>query len=513
MKLNLKPRAIDFVLLILAFALVGFYVLFAGGGFPLDDSWIHQTYGRNLGTLGEWSFIPGQSSAASTSPLYTLILALGYRLGVDFRLWTHGIGAMTLAITGMIGVRFGEQFGGRRVGIVTGLALVAAWHLIWAAGSGMETAMFGMLTLGLIRFATRSAGQRSFWDGIAFGILGGLTTLARPEGVVLVALFGLKIFLTAENAEDAERKDFGHRIVWMIAALVGFAVLVAPYLIYNWEITGGILPNTAAAKRAQAAALFELPYLSRYVRMLIPLLAGGQILLIPGIVMFAIRAIRERSAARALLLTWGFGLIAIYAAWLPLDMQHGRYVMPALPALIVAGVIGTSELLRAGRKHLITRVATNGLAISTGAIFGILALSFVSVYRQDVAIIDGDMLRAAKWIEENVPTNELLAIHDIGAVGYFAPRPMLDIGGLISPEVIPIIRDGDALWAMLESRRARYLMAYSYQTPHENPNDPRLCLLYVSHNPVTTAAGGTEMMIFRILSEDEPRTSCLESEN
>ena len=54
---------------LLALLLVTIYVLAAGGSFPLDDSWIHQTYGRNLALNGEWAFLPGKPSAASTSPL------------------------------------------------------------------------------------------------------------------------------------------------------------------------------------------------------------------------------------------------------------------------------------------------------------------------------------------------------------------------------------------------------------------------------------------------------------
>ncbi|MEZ6074072.1 MAG: hypothetical protein R3C10_28290, partial [Pirellulales bacterium] len=43
-------------------------------GFPLDDSWIHQTYARNLADFGEWSFVPGTPSAGSTAPLYSTLL-------------------------------------------------------------------------------------------------------------------------------------------------------------------------------------------------------------------------------------------------------------------------------------------------------------------------------------------------------------------------------------------------------------------------------------------------------
>ena len=57
-------------------------------GFPLDDAWIHQTYARNLGVNGEWSFIPGQASAGSTAPLWTMVLAIGHALGTGPFLWT-----------------------------------------------------------------------------------------------------------------------------------------------------------------------------------------------------------------------------------------------------------------------------------------------------------------------------------------------------------------------------------------------------------------------------------------
>ncbi|HUS83758.1 MAG TPA: hypothetical protein VMX56_01330, partial [Anaerolineales bacterium] len=61
-------------------------------GFPLDDAWIHQTYARNLGEMGEWSFIPGQSSAGSTAPLWSALIAIGYLLKIPYRWWTYGIG-------------------------------------------------------------------------------------------------------------------------------------------------------------------------------------------------------------------------------------------------------------------------------------------------------------------------------------------------------------------------------------------------------------------------------------
>src|SRR5690606_1423380 len=98
-----------------------------------------------------------------------------------------------------------------------------------------------------------------------------------------------------------------------------------------------------------------------------------------------------------------------------------------------------------------------------------------ATYARDVRIIDEEMVTAAHWIRDNVPPEDLLAIHDIGAVGYFAPRSLLDIAGLVSPELIPLIGDEAATWAFLEAQGARYLMAFPNQVPGGEVDDPHLC--------------------------------------
>src|SRR5688500_1156110 len=126
-------RRTDIALLLISAALVAYYVAVSGGGFPLDDSWIHQTYGRNLGQFGEWAFLRGQASAASTSPLYTVLLALGYALGVPIALWTHGLGVLALAGAGMLAVRLVERLDAkaRWLPLIAGITVVGNWHLIW----------------------------------------------------------------------------------------------------------------------------------------------------------------------------------------------------------------------------------------------------------------------------------------------------------------------------------------------------------------------------------------------
>ena len=53
-----KVAGRDLVYVLLSAVVVGVYVLAADGRFPLDDSWIHQVYARNLADFGEWALFP-----------------------------------------------------------------------------------------------------------------------------------------------------------------------------------------------------------------------------------------------------------------------------------------------------------------------------------------------------------------------------------------------------------------------------------------------------------------------
>lgn len=515
---NLLRR--DLLIVIVAILLGLLYVAVGGGGFPLDDSWIHQTYGRNLAQSGEWAFTPGIPSTASTSPVYTVLLAIGYALNIPFLFWTHGLGIAALAVTGLVGARTAEQLlpDYKRAGLYAGLALVAAWHLLWAAGAGMETMLFSMGTLVTIWLAWRELRPRPsitlpsitltsrLTRGIVFGVACGSLTLARPEGALLVGLLGLALLIARPNMTWRDIFVYGG------AAVLAFILVLLPYLSFNLQVTGGLLPNTAASKRADLAVLFERPYLQRVIDMLVPLAAGAQILLIPGVLAYTAVRLRDlRGNKHALLLlvplAWSMGLVLLYAAYLPAFFQHGRYVIPSLPSFIVCGAVGTCILLRRKPRTMSGRILTRGLVAALVITYGLMALVLgLEAYAKDVEIIDNEMVPAAHFIRDNIPQDELMAIHDIGAVGYFASRPIIDLAGLVSPELLPVIPvelNGEAVWQILRKRDARYVMGFADQVPGGDPNDPRLCPVFRARGMDAEVSDVYNMSIYRIDWEHE----------
>jgi hypothetical protein len=515
---------------ILAALGIGVYVLAAAimheVGYPLDDAWIHQTYARNLAQRGEWAFVPGESSAASTSPLFTVLLAAGYFLQIPHFAWTFTLGILALAGAGWIGRRLSiVMFPGlKHAGFWTALALVTSWHLIWAASSGMETMLFSSLSLAVVGLAWRALPDNrppdridhAFRRGAVLGLTGAALTLARPEGVGLVALAVFLVPLARPRTDRNDSRRLG--LAWAGGVAIVWAVGVAPYLLWNYHISGEALPATSAAKQAEYAIFREHWSLAeQYGRLLLPLLGGSLIVLVPGIVAgvygFARRIPRERHMILFLLpLGWACLLLSAYAVRLPANYQHGRYVMPILPHLMLYGVGGTLVLLRAGRRRPAARVLSRSLALSavlvTAGFWGIGAQQ----YARDVRIINTEMVDAARWVERHVPPDDLLAVHDIGALGYFAPRPIFDLAGLVSPEVVPIIRDKQALMQMMCTHGVRYLMVFPDQRPAE-PDDPRLGTereydadlgrdvvkpLFRTEAPYARQAGGNNMLVYQL---------------
>jgi len=140
-------------------------------GFPLDDSWIHLTYARNLVTNREWAFQPGLPSAGSTSPLWTALLAVGFLGSLAPYIWTYFLGGLILFGLGWLGeyvVRALRPDYHPQLPWV-GLFFVAEWHMVWSAASGMETLLHALLVTTVLGMLLTHS--RRF---LAMGMLAGL---------------------------------------------------------------------------------------------------------------------------------------------------------------------------------------------------------------------------------------------------------------------------------------------------------------------------------------------------
>jgi hypothetical protein len=503
-----------------------FYLLVAAlgfdvTGFPLDDAWIHQTYARNLAATGQWAFVPGQTSAGSTSPLWSLLLSLGYWLGVPYQAWTYGLGIVALGLTGWTVTRLGLRFFPTKpwAGPVAGLLCVLEWHLVWASVSGMETMLYTWLSVLVVEVWLVAESRSTLKDGsreedpgqiwrsifglwLGLGVIGGLLALTRPEGLGLIGLIGLALGWRL-------RRTPGRLLRTWLAIGIGLALPVIPYLVFHYATTGFPLPNTFYAKQEEYQALLALyPVWRRWLMMAGVTLVGGQVLLLPGFACGVWRSISNlRSSDSGLepstyglliCATWWFMHLTVYALRLPVTYQHGRYQMPVIPLFILVGVGGTAYLLHPQARVMLTRVFSQAMMAATLLLFLAFLVLGARAYGADVAFIQGEMVAIARWLEANVPLDGLIAVHDIGAIGYFTPRPLLDLAGLVTPQVIPFITDEVQLIEFMQAQGADYVVFFPdwSEAYRRMAQDPRLEPVYVTGFEWTLDQGQANMTVY-----------------
>ena len=453
-------------------------------GFPLDDAWIHQTYARNLAEWGEWAFWQGQVSGGSTAPLWSVLLALGYWLKLPFYFWAFALSGVFLWGLAVLS----ESFLRKTVPAYrskfpwVGIFLIGEWHLVWAAASGMETLLYAFLATLVLAFL--ALGNRNY---LLLGTLVGISIWVRPGGVTLLGPVVVLALLSGGNIKRITRDLFN--------LTVGFGIILSLYLFFNLAITGTPYPNTFYAKQAEYALLRELaPFWTRFLaEVQLPLIGAG-VLLLPGVLFYGWCALRRRDAGILVGGIWFLGYAAIYAWKLPVTYQHGRYMIPAMPIFFLWGLGGTIQLFAKAKSMRWGRMGEAvwgaSLLLVWVAFWGLGAKS----YAEDVAFIESEMVATAYWVSENLPPDALIAAHDIGALGYFDGRELVDLAGLASPEVIPFVRDEEKLILYLEERKVEYLIVFPswYETLSEG-----LPLVYNTKSYFSPAIGGENMAIYQ----------------
>jgi hypothetical protein len=104
------------------------------------------------------------------------------------------------------------------------------------------------------------------------------------------------------------------------------------------------------------------------------------------------------------------------------------------------------------------------------------------------------MVDTSLWIQANTPSGSKIAAHDIGAFGYFAQRDLLDLAGLVSPQVIPIIRDEPALKELMDDEHVDYLMTFPGWYPELSEAGEKV---FQSTAQFSSELGGEKMTVYR----------------
>lgn len=310
----------------------------------------------------------------------------------------------------------------------------------------MEISLFTFLTLLFLLLLYKNS------PPYLMGFVAGLAFLVRPEASILIAIYGVKLLL--EN-----RRNFVALLRNVAVFAVILLIIVSPWMLFNFNLIGRPFPSTISSKFMQYGYPISAGKSLGYVWNVFLYFLNGPLMLLVPCAGFAIyRVIRQRRTDLYYALAWSLTLILIYAVALPAIYHHGRYLMPLIPIVAIFGVEGLSLLF--DKLHLSRRLQ-NLIWVGIGAMVLALWINGASTFALQVRLLNENHARVAHWVDEHTPRDAIIATHDIGLVGYITQRQLVDMAGLVTPEVIPIMYDQDALAAFVRERNVSYVIVFT----------------------------------------------------
>lgn len=393
--------------------------------FYADDSFITLRYARNLADGNGPVWNPGERVEGYTSFAWMALLAGMYRVGFDLE-----DASLVLSYTAMAGTlaavagvwslwRDSErpaQIIDRPATLAAALLLtgVSAPVVVWGF-SGMETPLAAcLLTAGAFRLLREQRDGGVPYSALVFAA-GAMT---RPEFLPVAAATAAWLALAGWRADP--RAALRRALLWSGV----FAAAYVPYFAWRYAYYGYIFPNTYYVKVGNDQLTLErgLSYLYTH---------GSMALLLPLMLGVAVAAAAlprvARDHARYILLIATLWLVVVVVEGGD-AFSHGRFLMPVIPLVTLAGVAGIATALDAavaGRRAL----GAVALAAATAAALS-LAQASTAGDREFGRRAIADWRDSGELLAARVPEGYTVGVFAAGAIPYYSQLPSLDLLGL-----------------------------------------------------------------------------------
>ncbi len=401
-------------------------------GFLVDDSFISFRYAENLSDGAGLVFNHGERVEGYSNLLWVLMLSGAYKFGWATIASSRIIGGAA-ALAALV-LTFGLRRQSRAPLAALLLATSLSW-LLWAV-SGMET-LFYTLLLVLAAFGQVRARESRAWYWTA-SLAAASATLTRPEGLLLALAMG------AAMALDLRGIPRRRALLWL-ALPVGFYLAQT---FFRLAYYGEWLPNTFYAKNGPF--FWQLSRgLSRYGDFFAER-GWWAVFLFPAALGLWPAARRQPVALLCALLVCAQSafFIKVGGDW----MAFHRFLVPMLPFFFLLWQIGAETLAQRSPRRA---MACAGIALcAAGAIYSGMgetqkgketlwryAYRYAHEYRE---ALERTSIAVGKQLRLIAPPGATIALGDAGALPYYSRLNVIDLYGLINPELAHL--PGNALY-------------------------------------------------------------------
>jgi arabinofuranosyltransferase len=389
-----------------------------------DDSYISLKFASNFFKYNGITYDGTSYLTGATSPLHIILVAL---VGLYFKLETASllVGIIFFILSSLLVYLWAlEIYKERGIALLAGALISTSGWLVFDSLNGLETTTFIFFSL-LTFYIFYIYEHRVLYIIPLF-----LSILTRPEGWFIACALFLWQVIQYVNHKDK-------RTLRCLATSLGiFILLIAPYFLISLYYTGSLLPSTALAKSIFFAdihlPLSRIWLLKRGLKFFYKELLYPLPLIIFPLILFS------RKLILLPYLWFYFTIIHLfYFLFFPgATIQYWcRYQHIFIPLIIIAISAGAVELLKMCKRK--TLAISMAVLVASSLIYN-QSISFMKVekiYSGEIESTKNILIDLAIWLKDNTPDDSLLAIHDIGVVGYFSDRKIIDLVGLTNLEV------------------------------------------------------------------------------
>lgn len=463
-------------------------------GVPLDDVYIHCRYAENLLAGNGYSFNPLTQVTADTSPLWVVLIAFGGLFTSHLEVVAVLLSSLAWLLIAPAVYRVAKYvFNFEEVwAVVAGIISLLSGRMLIMAPSGMETTLASLLTLIAVEIHIRSRDKLQI--RIREAVVLGLAISTRPELYLLAAIAAIDwLILLSKNKVTI--KSFASFSA--ILAIFFAAVLSLPYM-----ERGSLSYHSSVVQGAGFRFEPDFFYLLRTFAILFEMF--GAILIASSMTTFHFPKFRARYAIIPIFI---FSLPLIQSFVAPQYRQFGRYIFPILPlcTLCVVAFVKKSSMhsptwLAKTFGFTITGNIRKIIIIQITIVMLYISFRWITNYGGAVSNINDQHLAAVAWVNENLTPNDIIAADDVGALGFFTKRNIIDLTGLVSPEMYPLQHNQQLVWKAARSKGANIFIIYTRLNPtfYQYASDSLELVKELPVRKPLVSSADTVMSIFKV---------------
>lgn len=489
-----------FVLLTIFYLITEYVITGHRWGVPLDDTWIHFRFAENFAKGYFFQYNIGDAVPGTTSPLWVIIMSIPFIFSSNIYLpFSYIIGSVFLLLTVLEVYKLSQKLGftGNYSLLIAFLTLLCG-RLLWSSLSGMEITLACWLMVLVTRIHLLEIEEEKLRP--VTGLLLGLCSVVRPEAILLALIYYFVsiILLKKKLKENVQGLTYSFSI---------FIALLLPYTLFCFSTTGSFLPTTFKGQNAGFRILPDIDYLRETGKLFFRDNVFILILWFFGIYFFIRSLVRKKYEKKFLLINLWIILLPLVSSFVaPNWRHHGRYLIPLIPFINIAAIyifaykFNQSQMPSPKEARVYRIILVTVLFILSG----INAVIFALALGWNTDNINNQQVNIANWINANIPNEKCIAINDIGAITFLTNKRIVDMEGLVTPEIftingLPQVQKDLKKLYLLKRNGVNYLIIYpDWYESFVSSYGSFLERLYFARLERNTICGGDNMVVYKI---------------